>query len=108
VLPVRTVEAKDIMHALQDVLLTAVAVAIYLLPAILADRRKRRSVLMLALFNILFGWTIVGWFAALRWAFHPDSARKLKRITKSNRRASAQRTISALTFRARRRESRNA
>jgi hypothetical protein len=50
------------------------------LPAILADRRKRRTVLMIALSTILFGWGIVSWFAALHWAFHPDSARKLKRI----------------------------
>ncbi|WP_250491013.1 superinfection immunity protein [Caballeronia sp. INML2] len=71
---------KDIVHALYDILLTAVAVVICVLPAILADRSKRRSVLMLALSNNLFGRGIVGWFAALDWAFHPDSARKLKRI----------------------------
>ena len=94
------------MHALQDILLAIVAIVIYLLPAIVADRSKRRSVLLLALFNVLFGWTIVGWFAALHWALHPDSARKLERIVKNNRRASAQSTINAIVSRAQTRAAR--
>ncbi|SAK86155.1 immunity protein [Caballeronia calidae] len=89
------------MRALRDILLTIAVVAIYLLPAIIADRKKRRSVLVLALFNVLLGWTIVGWFAALYWAFHPDSARTLERIVKNDRRASSQRTINAIMSRSR-------
>jgi uncharacterized membrane protein len=87
-------------HALRDILLTIAVIAVYLLPAILADRTKRRSVLLLALFNVLFGWTIVGWLAALHWALHPDSARTLERIVKNNRRASTQGTIDAIVSRA--------
>jgi uncharacterized membrane protein len=93
-------------HALQDILLTIVAMAIYLLPAILADRTKRRSVLPLALFNVLLGWTVVGWFAALHWALHPDSASKLRRIVTQKRRASTQGTIDAIVSRARMRGAR--
>ena len=73
----------------RDILLAVVVIAIYLLPAIVADRTKRRSVLPLALFNVLLGWTIVGWFAALYWALHPDSPIRLKHIVSDNRRAEA-------------------
>ncbi|MDR5769674.1 superinfection immunity protein [Caballeronia sp. LZ028] len=78
---------------LRDVLLAVLVIGIYLLPAILADRTKRRSVLPLALFNVLLGWTIVGWFAALYWASHPDSAVRLKHIVLDNRRVEAKATI---------------
>ena len=81
-------------------------IAIYMLPAILADRMKRRSVLLLALFNVLFGWTVVGWFAALHWAFHPDSAIRLNLIVRNRRRASTQSTIDAIVSRARTRGAR--
>jgi hypothetical protein len=90
----------DMLDALLDILLAVAAVAIYMLPAILADRTKRRSVLVLALFNLLLGWTIIGWFAALYWAFHPDSARRLGRIVKKSRQLSAQQTIDAIVSRA--------
>jgi hypothetical protein len=43
---------------------------VYFAPSIVADRRGRRNVLLLALMNALLGWTIVGWLAALYWAFH--------------------------------------
>lgn len=89
-----------------EMLATGGFVAIYFLPAILADRTKRRSVLLLALFNLLLGWTVVGWLAALYWAFHPDSARKLGRIVKNNQRLSAQRTINAIVTRAHERAAR--
>ncbi|WP_082864392.1 superinfection immunity protein [Caballeronia temeraria] len=94
------------MHILQNVLLTVVAIALYLLPAIIADRKKRRSVLLLALFNVMFGWTIIGWFAALYWALHPDSVRTLQRIVKKNRCASTQGTIDAIVSRAHTRSAR--
>ena len=90
----------DMLKVLLEMLVAVAAIGLYLLPAILADRTKRRSVLLLALFNLLFGWTVIGWFAALYWAFHPDSARKLGRVAKKNRRRSAQNTIDAIVSRA--------
>jgi Superinfection immunity protein len=98
----------DMLKVLLEVLAAFAATGLYLLPAILADRTKRRSVLLLALFNLLFGWTVIGWFAALYWAFHPDSARKLGRVAKKNRRRSAQNTIDAIVSRARSRGARGA
>jgi hypothetical protein len=49
-----------------------VALIAYFLPAIIADRRKRHDVLILALFNACLGWTIVGWVIALTWAYQPN------------------------------------
>ncbi|MGE8490749.1 MAG: superinfection immunity protein, partial [Paraburkholderia nemoris] len=34
------------------------ALALYFLPAVVADRRKRHDVLTLALFNACLGWTV--------------------------------------------------
>ncbi len=49
-------------------LLFAVAVAVYFLPAALAWYRDSKATLWIALVNILLGWTVLGWFAALGWA----------------------------------------
>jgi hypothetical protein len=48
------------------------ALVVYFLPAIVADRRKRHDLLIIALFNALLGWTVMGWIAALYWAFLPN------------------------------------
>ena len=39
--------------------------AIYFLPAIIAVRRKCRSDAAIFVLNLLLGWTVFGWFAAL-------------------------------------------
>ncbi|GAB2892955.1 hypothetical protein GCM10027093_30410 [Paraburkholderia jirisanensis] len=49
-----------------------VALALYFLPAILADRRKRHDLLTIALFNAVVGWTVFGWLLALYWALQPN------------------------------------
>jgi hypothetical protein len=48
------------------------ALAIYFLPAIIADHRHRHDILTLALFNACMGWTGVGWLLALYWAHLPN------------------------------------
>lgn len=48
------------------------ALALYFLPSILADRRKRYDVLTLALFNACLGWTGFGWLLALYWSLQPN------------------------------------
>lgn len=74
--------------------------AVYFLPSILADRKGRRNVLMLALLNALFGWTVVGWFAALYWALHPDNPKKIVRTQRTVRRTQAHATVDAIVRRA--------
>ena len=48
------------------------ALALYFLPSILADRRKRHDVLTLALFNACLGWTGFGWLLAIYWSLQPN------------------------------------
>ncbi|TKC92470.1 superinfection immunity protein [Trinickia terrae] len=62
------------------------ALAAYFLPAIVADRRKRLDVLLIALFNACLGWTVVGWLIALYWAFQPNPPADVADEVKSKRR----------------------
>ena len=48
------------------------ALALYFLPSIVADKRKRHDLLTLALFNACLGWTVFGWLLALYWALQPN------------------------------------
>jgi len=41
-------------------------VLLYFLPTIIA--RDKHDVLAIFLVNLLFGWTVIGWFIALIWA----------------------------------------
>lgn len=41
------------------------AIALYFLPAVIADRRQRHDKLTIALFNALFAWTGIGWLMKL-------------------------------------------
>jgi hypothetical protein len=50
--------------------------------------------------NVLLGWTVIGWFAALIWARHPVSDRRLKHFAKRAHRAVARVTIDAIVARA--------
>lgn len=62
------------------------ALAIYFLPAILADRRKRHDLLTIALFNACLGWTGLGWLLALYWALQPNPPPDLARDVTTKRR----------------------
>jgi hypothetical protein len=53
------------------------ALVLYFLPAILADRRKRHDVLTLALFNACLGWTVFGWLLALYWSLQPNPPKNI-------------------------------
>jgi hypothetical protein len=53
------------------------ALALYFLPSILADRRKRHDVLTLALFNACLGWTGFGWLLALYWSLQPNAPKNV-------------------------------
>ena len=51
-------------------ILTALAlvVAFYLLPTVVASHRGTERQNGITLVNVLFGWTVLGWIAALLWA----------------------------------------
>lgn len=44
-------------------------IALYLLPGIVASRRKKANRQAIWVVTILLGWTVIGWIAALIWAF---------------------------------------
>lgn len=46
-----------------------VAIFLYCLPWYIAARRKHHNKVPIALLNIFFGWSLIGWMAALMWAF---------------------------------------
>ena len=43
---------------------------IYLLPALIAFCRRHRNRWIILLINMVFGGTVLGWFAALIWALN--------------------------------------
>jgi hypothetical protein len=79
------------------------ALMVYLTPAMIADARGRKDALAITLVNVLLGWTVVGWFAALVWARHPVTDRRLSHVAKKTKRAITRMTIKAIVARARRR-----
>lgn len=82
------------------------ALMLYLAPAMIADAREREYAFALTMVNILLGWTVIGWFAALVWARHPVSDRRLKHFATRAQRAVARVTIDAIVARAECRASR--
>ena len=44
-----------------------VAAFIYFLPAMVAVTRQHPSLVALVTLNVLLGWTVLGWIAALMW-----------------------------------------
>ena len=82
------------------------ALALYFLPAVVADRRKRHDVLTLALFNACLGWTVVGWLLALFWSLQPNPPKNIAGEVAQTRKLVKMRAFSsALLVRVQRRES---
>jgi hypothetical protein len=46
----------------------ALALMFYLLPAIVAVKRRHPNVWAIGILNVLLGWTLIGWVAALVWS----------------------------------------
>ncbi|AOJ05715.1 MULTISPECIES: superinfection immunity protein [Burkholderia] len=82
------------MEILIQVVGSVVAIALYFLPAIIADRRRRRDKLTIALFNALFGWTGIGWLLTLYWVLQPDAAVDFAGDVRLKRRALSMKTFS--------------
>jgi hypothetical protein len=49
-----------------------IAIAIYLIPWLVAAMNHRRNENAIFVLNVLLGWTVVGWVIALVWAFVRD------------------------------------
>jgi hypothetical protein len=51
-----------------NLIVFALGIALYLLPTALAIYRNCAATKWIAALNILLGWTVFGWFAAIGWA----------------------------------------
>ena len=51
-----------------NLVLVLLAAALYLLPTGLALHRDCKWTFWIVVVNVLLGWTVIGWFAALGWA----------------------------------------
>ncbi len=84
------------------------ALALYFLPAIIADRRKRHDLLTIALFNACLGWTVFGWLLALYWSLLPNPPVDIARDVTHKRRLLRMAAFStALISRVERREAKH-
>jgi predicted membrane protein len=64
--------APPIAEQLVSLLVWGVILALYMLPAIVATRRRHRNRQAITVLNALLGWTVLGWIAALIWASTVD------------------------------------
>jgi CHASE2 domain-containing sensor protein len=93
-------------NVIVQIIAAVLALALYFLPAILADRRKRHDVLTLALFNACVGWTGVGWLLALYWSWQPNPPKNLAGEVVQTRKITRMRAFSsALMLRVQKRAS---
>jgi hypothetical protein len=51
------------------------SLVVYLAPAIIAALRKKKNIAAIAILNVLLGWTLAGWVAALVWSALRDEPR---------------------------------
>jgi hypothetical protein len=57
------------------VLVLAVLPLLYLLPTIVALQRRKQNALSILMVNLYLGWTLIGWVAAIAWAYSVDRDR---------------------------------
>ena len=74
------------METIGMFVMLAVAVIIYFLPLIVASLRQHPSAVAIAALDLLAGWTVLGWLAALVWSL---SATVTKTTTDSPKPASS-------------------
>jgi hypothetical protein len=58
----------DEPNVIPYVILFAVVFYLYMLPAFLGRKRGVNNLGTLTMFNLLLGWTVLGWIVALLWA----------------------------------------
>jgi len=59
---------KELFGLFAGILILATAFLIYWVPSLIARRRNHSNLFSIALVNLFFGWTLIGWFIALIWA----------------------------------------
>ncbi|MFL9910370.1 MULTISPECIES: superinfection immunity protein [Paraburkholderia] len=85
--------------------LLIVAATIYFLPLTVAIKKQSPDVMKIGLFNLLFGWSVVGWVAALLWARHWNTRGLVSRAARKSRRSTVKSAMSSIVTRAKCRDS---
>jgi Superinfection immunity protein len=57
-----------VIEAIVGIVGAVLLTALYSLPAIIAYRKLQPNRVSILLVNLIFGWTVIGWFVALLWA----------------------------------------
>ena len=73
-------------------LLWAMMLGFYLLPTLVAWLQQHHQLYAIAALNLLFGWTLLGWFGALIWAVarkEPPPSRKRRQRHSHHRKSIA-------------------
>jgi hypothetical protein len=60
--------SSESMSTLSGLILLALILAIYFLPAIVALNRQHKNAIPILIVNLFLGWTLLGWVIALSWA----------------------------------------
>jgi hypothetical protein len=55
-------ERNYLMNGIEAILLLALIVFVYMLPTVVSTLRHKANTLLIGVLNVLFGWTIIGWF----------------------------------------------
>jgi hypothetical protein len=63
------------MELVGGLLLFCLAMVLYFLPAILADKRGHSRLVPIFILNFFLGWTLVGWVIALMWVYMEEKSR---------------------------------
>ncbi len=84
-----------IVKGLEGLALLAV-LSLYLAPSIIADANERDDALAITLFNVLLGWTVIGWIAAFMWAHRTVNDRPVSQVVAKRRQAWARGTIAKI------------
>jgi hypothetical protein len=63
-----TERTADSGTPLSTFVVIAIIAALYFIPYLTAHKRRVKHLTAIGLLNLAFGWTVIGWFAALIWA----------------------------------------
>ena len=61
------------MEIVLIIVLGALALWVYFIPAIVASKRNHRNATPIFILNLFLGWMLLGWVGALVWAFMSDN-----------------------------------
>ena len=64
------------MEMILGLIVLVIGFAIYFLPTLVAQSRNNPAGCAIAVINIFFGWTLLGWVIALVWALAPIDTTK--------------------------------